>query len=595
MKTLFLIILFFGLGLAGGMVLFDGNMPGNGASGSEEKKPLYWVAPMDKNYRRDQPGKSPMGMDLVPVYEEDGGADDNSVRISPVVENNLGVKLATVSRDKLVMPIRTIGTVQLDESRITHVHSRVEGWIERLGVAATGDPVRKGQTLFELYSPALVSAQEEYLAAIRSGNRNLVRASETRLLALGISREQIRALAQRRKVEQTISVQAEKDGFVLALNVREGMFIKPATEVMAFGTLDSVWLIGEVFERQAYLVKQGQTVEVSLNSMPDRAWSGSINYIYPQLDPFARTLNVRVRLANPEQLLKPNMLVQMNILSEASEADLNIPRAALIKAENHSRVVKALGDGRYQSVVVKAGLEAEVQGEYGREQRVQILEGLEEGERVVRSAQFLIDSESNVEAELLRMEAPIEAPMEALADQGTKPGNKVVTQGKVHKVMEQMGMVSITHAPIPEWDWPTMKMDFPVDPSVPLDRFVAGQELVFELEKTGDWDYLITATGDDVMNTAQEESRALSGAPQGAVKTSGEVTMLMLDMNMLEVVHEPIPEWDWPVMRMTFVVKEDETLPSLAEGDKVDFLLRELDSGDYEMSAIRKRNSKQSK
>jgi len=249
MKNLFLFVVIFVLGLFVGQQFLGGTAQMSDMSAdSGEKKPLYWVAPMDKNYRREGPGKSPMGMDLVPVYEEDvSGSDDNSIKISPVVENNLGVKVDYVTSEQLVMPINTVGTVQFDESRITHVHSRVEGWIERLGVAASGDRVSKGQTLFELYSPALVSAQEEYLAAKRSGNKHLLKASTTRLYALGITAQQVKALARQGEVEQTISVVAENDGIVIAMNVSKGMYIKPATEVMSFGSLDAVWVLGEVF------------------------------------------------------------------------------------------------------------------------------------------------------------------------------------------------------------------------------------------------------------------------------------------------------------------------------------------------------------
>lgn len=572
MKTLLVGLAVFAFGLiVGQQFLGQGSSDGKAMAASGEEEPLYWVAPMDKNYRRDGPGKSPMGMDLVPVYDEGGTSDDaNSVKISAVVENNLGVKVAPVTREKLVTPVDTVGTVELDESAITHVHSRVEGWIERLGVAASGDPVSQGQTLFELYSPALVSAQEEYLAALRSGNDNLIRASRSRLSALGLTASQVEALNKRRKVEQTISFVADRDGIVIDLNVRQGMFIKPATEVMSFGSLDSVWVLGEVFERQAHLVETGQPAEARLSTMPGRTWQGSIDYIYPELDPKTRTLTVRINLPNEDHSLKPNMLMDLSVRGEAAEEATSIPRHALIKAGNHNRVVKSLGDGRYQSVLVKAGLEgerrSELQDMLSTESRVQILQGLQEGDLVVTSAQFLIDSESNVDADLLRMEEPASQMSTA------EPVTRVISSGKVHGVMTEMGMVSITHEPIPEWEWPSMKMDFQVADSVSLDDFTVGETVQFELEKTGDWDYMVVGVGDNL--------------PNKAVMTSGEVKMLMLDINMLEVVHKPIPEWEWPAMRMTFVVPEGENLPDLSEGDEVDFALRELDSGDYEMSRI---------
>jgi Cu(I)/Ag(I) efflux system membrane fusion protein len=575
--------------LAGLGFMSNTSMP-NGTA-SDEKKPLYWVAPMDKNYRRDGPGQSPMGMDLVPVYEDGSGGSDSSVKISSAVENNLGVRVAPVLKEKLVLPVKTVGTVQFDESRIQHVHSRVEGWIESLGVSASGDPVSKGQILYEIYSPALVSAQEEYLAAVRSGNKNLINASSGRLYALGLTPTQAKKLARRGKVEQRISVVAEQDGVVIDLNVRKGMYIKPSTEVLSIGSLDSVWIIGEVFERQAYLVKQGQDVNVELNAMPGKSWSGSINYIYPKLDPKTRTLNVRVRVLNADHVLKPNMLANLTVIGSASEETLTIPQQALIKAGHHNRVVKALGDGRYKSVLVSIGSEglSDQDGTVGavKESRVQVLSGLSEGDSVVTSAQFLIDSESNIDAELMRMEEGDSSMSDA--EQNSMSLTKVRATGTVTKVMQDMQMLSINHDPIPEWDWPSMKMDFQVAPGLALDQITQGQSIRFELEKTGDWDYVVTELVTDSVDGATDTSAGLApeqDSDSGAVRTTGKIKMMMLDMNMLEVVHEPIPEWDWPQMSMSFVVAKDETLPTLKEGDEITFDLKELEGGDYEMSKV---------
>ena len=373
-----------------------------------EKKPLYWVAPMDKNYRRDGPGLSPMGMELVPVYadEADIAEAEGDVLISAAVENNLGVKTGRVNFSKLSQHIRTIGTVQFDESKIQHIHSRVEGWIEVLNIASSGDAIRKGQILYEIYSPALVNAQEEFLAALRSNNQNLISASKSRLMALGLSSAQVRSLEEKRKVDQRVKVRAEMDGVVIALNIRQGMFIKPATEVLSVGSLDSVWILGEVFERQAYLVQEGQIASIQVNAMPDRQWQGAVSYIYPELDKQTRTLRVRIDLPNTDHLLKPNMLANLTIVSTSAEPVLNIPRQAVIKDNHKTRVVKALGNGRFQSVLVEVGAEGYVYDDPSlSEARIQILSGLAEGDKVVTSAQFLIDSESNIEAELGRMES----------------------------------------------------------------------------------------------------------------------------------------------------------------------------------------------
>jgi len=453
-----------------------------------ESTPLYWVAPMDKNYRRDNPGLSPMGMDLVPVYEEDNDGEEGTVKISPVVENNLGVKIGLVKKGQLIMPVETVGTVQFDESKITHIHSRVSGWIEVLHVSASGDAVKKGQAIYELYSPELVNAQEEFLAALRSGNKNLIRASKSRLFSLGLDEKQTQRLKLRRKVDQRVKILAEQDGVIIDLNVRQGMHIKPSTEMLSIGSLDSVWILGEIFERQSYLVERGQEVEIELNAMPGKTWKGSLNYIYPQLDPQTRTLSIRVLIANADHFLKPNMLANLRVLSRAQEATLSIPKQALIKAGRHSRVVKALGDGKYKTVLVETGFEGILND--GKEQRIQIFKGLSEGERVVTSAQFLIDSESNIDAEMSRISQPSYTLAKNM-EMATAAGKTVKSRGVVANVMLEMGMINLSHEPIPELSWPEMNMDFSVSEQVQLETLSAGKQISFELLVTPDNDFII--------------------------------------------------------------------------------------------------------
>ncbi len=509
MKRYLSISAVFATGLALGIAIATshvGYKAENKSEATDDKQPLYWVAPMDKNYRRDGPGQSPMGMDLVPVYQEDGTEKgSNTIKISSAVENNLSVKVSTVNKESLAIPISTFGMVQYDESRVTHVHSRVEGWIERLGIAASGDKVSKGQTLFELYSPSLVSSQEEYLAAKRSGNKTLIKASSARLLSLGLTQTQISALAKRGSVEQTISIIADADGVVIDLNVRKGMYIKPATEVLSFGTLDSVWVIGQILERQSGLVKQGQTVEIKVSALPGKTWEGSVNYVYPELDLKTRTQAIRVRVLNQDRALKPNMLANIQVLHTATNETLTVPRNALIKGANHHRVVRALGSGRYESTLVDIGFEGlslaarssdSVDVGSIDKRRVQIISGLSEGDMVVTSAQFLIDSESNVGADLKRMQASTEGGAINAVEENAKQvadNVRVMASGKVERVMPAMRMIKITHDPIPEWDWPEMTMDFSLSDDLDLSEFETGSIIHFELVKQGDWEFEISA------------------------------------------------------------------------------------------------------
>ena len=390
-------------GATASYVLFGPGAVGRGAdevAGRDpaSRQPLYWVAPMDPTYRRDGPGKSPMGMDLVPVYDDatsEGGP--GTIRISPEVVNNLGVRTAPAGFAALPTRIRTVGYVQYDEDRRIHIHPRVEGWVEKLYVKASGDPVEAGQPVYELYSPQLVNAQEEYLLALKRDNPRLVEAAGDRLRALQLSPDFIAQLRRDRTVRQTVTFYAPQNGVVDNLNIREGLFVMPGTTLMSIGVLEDVWVEAEVFERQSPLVKIGLPVTMSLDYLPGRQWQGRVDYVYPSLDDKNRTLRVRLRFANEDRTLKPNMFAQVEILADPVEGALVVPREAVIRTGNQDRVVLALGEGRFQSTVVELGRVGE--------RHVEIRSGLEEGDSVVVSAQFLLDSESSKRADLMRMDA----------------------------------------------------------------------------------------------------------------------------------------------------------------------------------------------
>ncbi len=365
-------------------------------STSGSRPVLYWYAPMDPNFRSENPGKSPMGMDLVPKYADEVDGQPGVVAIDPTMVNNLGLRTALAERSSLSRLIDTVGYVSYDEDTMHHIHTRVDGWIEKLVTNASGDPVAKGQLLFELYSPTLVSAQEEYLAALRSSNSALRNASRNRLLALGVTSTEIRRLDKERSVRQRIPVYAMADGVVSNLGVRHGMFVTPSIEVMSIASLDSIWVLAEVFERQAAWVKPGQPATVNLDYLPGETLRGTVDYVYPELDPKTRTLTVRLRFDNEELSLRPNMFARVSIQGEGVGEVVHVPREALIRGGSVNRVVVDLGNGRFRSRAVTIGIES---GD-----RIEIREGLSVGERVVTSAQFLIDSESNIGAALNRFD-----------------------------------------------------------------------------------------------------------------------------------------------------------------------------------------------
>jgi len=438
---------------------------GDGSSG--EKEVLYWVAPMDPNYKRDKPGKSPMGMDLVPVYAGDELSSD-AVTISPAVENNLGVRTAPATVRPLWRRIEATGYVGFDEKRISHINLRTQGWITRLLVDAEGERVKKGD------------AQKEYLQASKRSDSRLKAGSVEKLLALGMNRAGIEALAKRGRASDDIRVTAPQDGIITDLNIREGMFVQPNTTIMSLADLSSVWLQAEIFESQAEWVAAGQAAEARLDYLPGEVFTGQVDYVYPVLDPKTRTLRVRLLFENPGERLKPNMYARVSIYGKLHPNALSIPREALIRAPDRDRVVVALGDGKFRVYEVLTGMES---GEF-----VEILAGIEEGDEIVTSAQFLLDSEASLAGSIQRLDsAPIRVE--------ERSARTVFASGRVEAVDAAKNRVRISHGPIDELGWPSMTMEFDTLPGVDLSAVRAGQEVRFQLKQEHAGEYAIQSLG----------------------------------------------------------------------------------------------------
>jgi len=453
------------------------------AVADDDSEVLYWVAPMDPNYRRDKPGKSPMGMDLVPVYKDDG-AETGVVSIDPRVIQNLGVRTAKAERSKLWRMIDTVGYIDFDESKVSHIHLRTEGWIENLEVESEGEQVKKGDHLFDVYSPELVNAQEEFVQALKGNNKALTSASRDRLSALGFSAEQISRLERKRKVEQRVGFFAPQDGVVSTLPVREGMYVKPSTRVMSLADLSTVWLLAEVFERQSAWVQVGQEAEVNLSYLPAMTWQGKVEYIYPSLDPKTRTLKVRLRFDNPQGALKPNMYANVRIYGGATAGDaVVIPVEAAIRTGREDRVIVALNNGgddgmvdrRFEARPVSLGIES---GDW-----IEVVDGIEEGVEVVVSGQFLIDSEASARSSMMRMSEPARA----------MPASRQVTgSGILIEKKPDQGMLNIEHDAIEQLGWPAMTMDFELDHGVDVSGVKKGDRVTFSMEERGQ-SYRITS------------------------------------------------------------------------------------------------------
>lgn len=457
-----------------------------------KKKPLYWVAPMNPDYKRDKPGKSPMGMDLIPYFGNEGSESNTgkgTIRVNPDVINNLGVRTASAEIKNLHSQIDTVGFVTYDEDKLVHIHPRVQGWIEKLYVRAEGDQVKKNQPLYDIYSPELVNAQEELLLALERKNQRLITAGKNRLIALQIPIKAIRNLQKTRKVQQTVTFYAPQNGVVENLKIREGFFVKPGSTLMSIGDLSEVWLEAEVFERQAIEVKNGTPVTMTLDYLPGKTYNGKVDYVYPTLDPKTRTVKVRIRLNNQKGEFKPNMFAQVAIHTNGGEA-LLIPKEALIRTGSQDRVVLALGQGSFKSIAVKIG-------RFDHDS-VEILSGLDVGEKVVSSAQFLLDSESSKTSDFKRMnhEQKFEQDFEQsntekmddmsamnMSDKSTTPITSSATvNGTVVSVMSAHRMVTIDREAIEKWNREAAQVDFIVDENVNMSLFSIGTYVMFTFE-----------------------------------------------------------------------------------------------------------------
>ncbi len=471
------------------------------AQESVEKKPIYWVAPMDANYRRDKPGKSPMGMDLVAVYADGGsGAESGpgTIKISPEVVNNLGVRTAMAEIKSMHSKIKTVGYVNYDEDQLVHIHPRVQGWIEKLYVKAAGEEVNKDDPLYDIYSPELVNAQEEYILALDRKNKRLIKAAENRLEALQLPNRAIRQLKRTRKVRQTVTFYTPQSGVIDNLNIREGFFVMPGKTLMSIGKLDQVWVEAEVFESQSAQVEEGQAVTMSLDYLPGRDWQGKVDYVYPTLNPKTRTLKVRLRFENKDQQLKPNMFAQVIIHPNSMEKTLLVPKEAVIRSGSTERVVLALGEGRYKSIEVKVGR--------FDDKSVEILAGLDEGELVVTSAQFLLDSESSKSSDFKRMNHPIE-----VIDNSRETPSSAEVYGVIKTIMFDHRMLNISREAIEKWDRPAATLYFNVADDVNMTGLEKGMKIQFVFHAMNG-QFMITElypqTPTDVLEPTENNSRS---------------------------------------------------------------------------------------
>jgi len=381
---------------------------------SEEvtEKILFYRNPMNPEVTSPIAMQDSMGMDYIPVYQETKSKSEElvgTVTIDAVTVQNMGVRTATAQHETLSHQVRAVGRVAYDEERMLHLHPKTEGWIEALNIDKTGQWVEKNTDLLSIYSPKLVSSQQEYLLAlnnfealknspileIRQGAKALVQSSLERLRLLDVPEHQLHELKHKHKIKKSLHIHSPEEGVVMKIGAREGQFVTPATEIYMIADLRKIWVYADIYEYELPWVKEGDSVEMQLAGIPGKTFAGHLTYIYPYADAKTRTIKVRLVFDNPDLLLKPDMFAEVIIYADAQENSVVIPAEAVVRSGMRNQVFIVRSPGKFEPRQVTLGLESSG--------KIAVLKGVEEGELVVTSAQFLIDSESKLREATAKM------------------------------------------------------------------------------------------------------------------------------------------------------------------------------------------------
>lgn len=468
------------------------------ASAGKERKLLYYRNPMGLPDTSQVPKKDPMGMDYIPVYEgeeDDEPASANVLKFTTEKIQKLGVRTEAAQRRSLDKVVRAAGRIEPDERRTYAISPKFEGYVERLYVNVTGQPVGKGQALFEVYSPELVSAQREYAIAAQgveslkgagndtqAGMQQLAESSLQRLKNWDISEAQVKALAQSGETKRTLTFRSPVAGIVTEKKALQGMRFMPGEALYQVADLSSVWVFADVFEQDIAAIKLGAKATVRINAYPDKRFEGKVSYIYPTLNAATRTVPVRVELANPGGLLKPAMFAQVELPASAKADVVTIPTSAVIDSGTRQIVLVQKGEGRFEPRQVKLGARSD--------NHVEVIEGITDGEAVVVAANFLIDAESNLKAAVGGFSAP-EAKLAPPAAPSKAVGHKAT--GKIDDIDAKAGTVSLEHAPVASLNWPAMTMEFKLANDSLLKELKPGTQVDFEFVERGQGEWVITA------------------------------------------------------------------------------------------------------
>lgn len=438
------------------------------------RKILYYHDPMVPGKKFDAPGKSPfMDMMLVPAYAGGEGSDASSVTVSPRIQQNLGLRTAPVVEAVVAPQVSAVGSIDYNERDQAVVQARAMGYVEKLNVRATLDRIAKGQPLAELYIPDWVAAQEEYLSVRRMQGTNLaplLEGARQRMRLAGMDEAQIRLVEASGRVQPRITVSAPLGGVVTELMVREGMTVMAGMTLARIQGLTTVWAQAEVPESQAALLRPGTPVQATTPAVPGKTFEGRVQALLPQVSAETRTLKARMELPNPGGQLVPGMFVRMEFTGGQAGKSLVVPSEAVIQTGRRAVVMLAEEGGRFRPVEVETGREAAGQTEIRR--------GLQPGQRVVLSGQFLIDSEASLRGLETRLNS------EPAAAAAAAPADTHRTEAQVEAV--QGRMVTLSHPPIPSLKWPAMTMDFQLPPGAPATGLAPGARVEIEFRMPGE-------------------------------------------------------------------------------------------------------------
>jgi membrane fusion protein, copper/silver efflux system len=466
--------------------------PAASAPAPEGRKVLYWYDPMKPDQKFDKPGKSPfMDMQLVPRYADEGGADSGGLAISTRASQSLGLRLATVEKQALSSFIEAVGTIQFSERDVSIVQARTSGFVERVYARAPGDVIAAGSPLADALNPEWAGAQQEYLAVKALGDAALTGAARQRLALLGMPPALIQRVDEANRPLPVATITAPNGGVIAELMVRQGMTLAPGMTLARINGLGTVWLELALPEAQASQIAVGQAVQARLPALGDAVLTGKVAAILPEANRETRTLRVRVELPNPGQRLRAGMFAQASLRGPAEEA-LLVPADAVIRTGKRALVYLAGENGQYQPVEVTLGPE--------RDGKLVVRRGLTEGQKVVASGQFLLDSEASLRGIVPRAVAvpahePASAsPMAPVPASSPAPVARKAARHETTGIIEAIDAASITlrHEAVPALKWPPMTMPFRRVKDLQMQGLKAGDPVRFQFRAVGD-EYEIVA------------------------------------------------------------------------------------------------------